>query len=102
MGYMKIMGMGMPAMAFLPLYLICAMIVEIGGGLAILLGYKMKLASWILFAFLIPVTLIFHHAITENLQVFMFLKNLSIMGGLLLLTQIEPGPYSLDGRQSAK
>ena len=50
---------GMPATGFL---LFCAILIETGGGLAVLLGYKARLAALLLFLFLIPTTLIFHTA----------------------------------------
>lgn len=84
-----------------------AAFVEIVGGLAILAGFQSRLAGWILFLYLIPTTLIFHNFWT--LQGFdrvdaqaHFMKNLAIMGGLLLLAAFGTGAYSLDARRSAR
>ena len=45
--------------------------------------------------FLIPATLIFHTDFSQQTQMIMFLKNVSIMGGLLLLIAYGSGPYSI-------
>ena len=48
---------GMPA---IPFFLLAAMVIELAGGLSVLAGYKARLGALALFAFLIPVTLVFH------------------------------------------
>jgi putative oxidoreductase len=76
------------------------------GGLSVLLGYKAKWGAWLLIAFLLPVTLMLHQfwAIKDpmmaQMQMAMFLKNVSIMGGALLISQFGAGPLSLDARRS--
>ncbi len=94
---------GMPATALL---LPGAILIEMGGGLAVLLGYKTRLVAVLLFLFLIPTTLIFHTAFggsfpPEQMQIqqAMVLKNLAIMGGLLTLAVHGAGGLSLDARQ---
>jgi putative oxidoreductase len=81
----------------------CAAAVEILGGLAVLVGFKVRIAAWLLFLYLIPTTLVFHNFWTlggferqDNMS--HFLKNLAIMGGLLLLAANGAGAYSLDAR----
>ena len=83
-----------------------AILIEMGGGLAVLLGYKTRLVALLLFLFLIPTTLIFHTAFggsfpPEQMQIqqAMVLKNLAIMGGLLTLAVHGAGSLSLDARQ---
>lgn len=72
------------------------------GGLSVLLGYRARLGAWLLVAFLVPVTLAMHNfwAIADpamaRMQQVMFMKNLSMLGGALLLTQFGSGPCSLD------
>jgi len=83
---------GMPATGLL---LVGAIVVEVAGGLSVLLGYGTRIGAAVLILFLIPATLIFHTDFSQQTQVVMFLKNLSIMGGLLLLIAHGPGPYSL-------
>ncbi len=93
MGYMS--AMGMPLTVF---FLVCAIIIEAGGGLSILLGFKMRYGALALALFLISVTLIFHTNFADQMQVIQFLKNSAIIGGLLLMMDTAPGPYSIDGR----
>jgi putative oxidoreductase len=88
---------GMPAVGLL---LTLATIIEVGGGLSILLGYKASLGSFVVFLYLIPVTLVFHNYWAyegkERLaQMENFIKNLAIMGGLLLVTAFGSGSFSL-------
>lgn len=77
------------------LFLIGAIAVELLGGLSIILGLWARAGAALLFLFLIPATLVFHTSFGEQTQMIMFLKNLSIMGGLLLLATYGSGPYSL-------
>ena len=83
---------GMPATAIL---LVGAIIMEVLGGLSVILGYRGRLGAAALVLFLIPATLIFHTNFAEQTQMIMFLKNLSIMGGLLLVVAHGTGPYSI-------
>ncbi len=96
MGYMA--AMGMPFTGF---FLLGAILMEVGGGLSVLAGYKTKWGAWALFLFLIPTTLIFHQNVGDKMQMIMFLKNLAIMGGLLQLALHGAGACSLDNRCSS-
>jgi putative oxidoreductase len=84
------------------LFLIGAICVELLGGLSVLTGYKAKWGALVLFLFLIPTTLIFHREFSDQIQVIMFMKNLAIMGGLLLLLSHGPGKISMDAFKTAK
>jgi putative oxidoreductase len=88
------MMMGMTSMTTL-LYL-GAVAIELAGSLSLLLGYRARIGGWLLFAFLIPTTLIFHTHLADPNQFIHFLKNLSIMGGLLYVAQYGAGRYSID------
>lgn len=84
------------------LLLFIASLIELGGAASLLLGYKVRWAAPIMFLYLIPVTFVMHdfwsmEGMQRTMQMFMFLKNLAIMGGLLLLVSAGSGPYSLDG-----
>jgi putative oxidoreductase len=84
-----------------------AAVVELVGGLAILTGFQTRIAAWVLFLYLIPTSIYFHNFWTmtgmdQQNNMVHFLKNLAIMGGLLLLAANGPGGYSLDARSSAK
>ena len=98
-GYMASKGMPM-----VPLFLIGAIVFELGGGLSVLLGFKTRTGATALAIFLVPATLIFHNFWTldgmeQQMQMAMFMKNFSILGGLLLLMAFGPGPISIDNRQ---
>ena len=83
---------GMPLTAF---FLVGAIVVEVLGGLSVILGLWARVGAAALFLFLIPATLIFHTDFSQQTQMIMFLKNLSIMGGLLLVMAFGSGTYAL-------
>ena len=75
--------------------------VELACGLAILAGFKTRFAAWLLFLYLIPVTYFFHNfwavqGQEQQTQMVNFLKNVAIMGGLLVLSVNGAGAYSAD------
>lgn len=94
--YMAAYGMSWTAF-----FLVCAIILEVTGGLSILLGYKTRYGAFALLVFLIPATMIFHTKFSDQVQMIMFMKNLAIMGGLLMLASFGPGPISLDERSTS-
>ena len=80
-------GKGIP---YAPFFLGAALVIELVGGLTLLLGWHARLGAWLLFLYLIPTTVIMHNfwAYTgeeQQVQLVNFLKNLAIMGGLLLV-----------------
>ena len=83
-----------------------AIIVEIIGGLCLVFGFKARIAAFIMFLYLIPTTLVFHNfwalqgAARGDNQIH-FLKNIAIMGALLMVSAYGPGKLSIDGRRSA-
>jgi putative oxidoreductase len=89
-------------MFWIPFFHIAALLTELAGGLFLLLGYKARLGALLLFLFLIPVTLTFHNWWTyadpkeQHVNMLFFMHNLTLMGGLLLVMTIGPGPLSLD------
>jgi len=100
-GYMASRGLPMVAV-LLPL----TILVELGGGLLIALGWKARWAAAVIFLFIIPVTLVFHNpvgldAAQAQQQMINLLKNVSIMGGMLGLFAFGPGGFSLDAKKSA-
>ena len=92
------MYMSSQGMPLVTLFLIGAIVVEIAGAIAVILGYKARLSAVIMFLYMIPVTLIFHNKLSDQIQYIMFLKNIAIMGGLLMIAAFGPGPMSLDAR----
>lgn len=84
---------GLPASDFL---LVMTILIEVLGGISIIFGYKAKWGAWALFVFMIPVTLVFHTNFADQNQMIHFLKNISMMGGLLYIAAAGSGPLSLD------
>ncbi len=80
-------------------------VIALAGGLSILLGYRAKVGAWLLVLFLAVVTPMLHKfwAVSDpmmhQMQVVMFMKNLSMMGGALFISQSGAGPWSLDARR---
>jgi putative oxidoreductase len=78
------------AIAFTPTLLFLATLMELVGALLLLLGIKEKVGAALLLALLIPTTILFHQfwfvdGLEKELQQAMFLKNLAILGGLILV-----------------
>lgn len=73
-----------------------AVVIELGGGLLLAIGWKTRWAAAAVFLFMIPITLIFHNPGESQTQLIHFMKNLSIMGGLLMLLASGPGHLSVD------
>jgi putative oxidoreductase len=87
--------------------LACAAVIEILGGLAILIGFHTRLAAWIVFLFLIPTTLLFHlvpalHNVDPVGNMTHVEKNLAIMGGLLVLAAFGAGTLSVDSSREGR
>ena len=66
------------------------------GGLSLLLGYKVKIGSILLILFLIPATLVFHNPIADSEELNDFLKNIGLIGGLLMVIYAGAGALSID------
>ncbi|MGC9195441.1 MAG: DoxX family protein [Syntrophobacteraceae bacterium] len=69
---------------------------ELGGGIALVLGFQTRFLSALLAGFCLVAALIFHHDFANAIQSLMFMKDVAICGGLLLLTANGAGAYSLD------
>lgn len=76
-------------------------VIAVVGGLSILLGYRAKIGAWLIVLFLIGVTPLHnfwavHDPMMAQIQMIMFMKNISMLGGALLISQVGAGPLSLD------
>jgi len=77
-------------------------IIEAAGALSIMIGYKARYGALLIIIFLIPVTLLFHDfwnvadPMARNMDMSSFLKNISMLGGALLITYFGSGPASAD------
>lgn len=84
-------AMGVPG-ALLPL----TILLEFGGGLAILFGLLTRTTALITAIFTLLTALLFHSNFAEGMNSLMFMKNMTIAGGYLLLTLTGPGAISID------
>ena len=80
---------------------VIAVVVELGGGLALIAGIKARWVSLAMFVFMIPTTYFFHdfwhvQGGAQLMQKIQFEKNLAIMGGLLMVFVFGVGPLSVD------
>ena len=78
--------------------LIPAIIIEILFPLLLIVGYKTKLAASVMALFTFTVAIIFHTDFGEGIQMTMFLKDLAIAGGFLIIFIRGAGKYSIDQR----
>ncbi|MGU3668252.1 DoxX family protein [Methylobacterium sp. A49B] len=87
-------GLPLPSFAYA-----VATLVEVVGGLLLIAGYRTRLVALILAAFAVATAVTFHTALGDQNQMFHFLKNLAMAGGLLQAAAFGAGPFSLDSRQ---
>ena len=69
------------------------------GAVSLLIGYKTKIGSILLIVFLIPASLMFHNPIADPSQWNDFLKNIGLIGGLLMVIYAGSGALSIDGKK---
>jgi len=92
---------GLPLASFL---VPVAGILGLLGAVSIIIGYKAKLGAWLIVIFLVPITLLMHNfwgvkdPMMQQMQMAEFMKNLSMIGGALLITYWGAGPISLDNK----
>lgn len=91
--YIQSVGAPLPEVAYA-----IALFVELVLGVALLLGYQARLAAAGIALFTIAAALMFHLNMADQIQQIMFLKNLTIVGGLLMVVAFGAGAYSLDNR----
>ncbi|MFM1707544.1 DoxX family protein [Aeromonas salmonicida] len=90
-GYME--AMGVPGF-MLPLVIL----LELGGGLAVVLGLFTRSIAVLLAGFTLMAAFIFHYQPADQMQMLMFMKNVSVAGGFLVLAAAGAGAFSLDAR----
>jgi putative oxidoreductase len=71
---------------------------EVLGALAIILGWQTRVTALLLAGYSLVTALVFHSNFANQIEMIMFLKNVSIAGGFLLLVATGAGPLSLDRR----
>lgn len=92
-------SVGLP---YVPYLLVVAAVVELLGGLFLLVGWNARFGAAMLLVFLIPTTYFFHNfwAVSPamaQIQLIEFLKNLAVFGGLLYVLTYGAGGLSFDG-----
>jgi putative oxidoreductase len=94
MQYMQAMGVSgallWPTIAF-----------EVLGGIAIVVGYQTRLVAFAFAGFCVVSAALFHRNLGDQMQLVMFLKNLAMAGGFLLLASTGATAYAVDGRDRA-
>lgn len=93
-GYIASVGLPAPLLGYL-----AAIAIELGGGLLLLAGYRTRAVALGLAVFSIASALIFHHALGDQNQLFHFLKNLAMAGGLIQVVAFGAGAFSIDNRK---
>jgi len=76
-------------------------VIALLGALSILLGYRARIGAWLIALFLVGVTPMHKFwgitdPVLQQMQMAMFMKNLAMLGGALLISQFGAGPWSLD------
>ena len=90
-GYMT--AVGLPS-ALLP----AVIAAEVLGAIAIVVGWRTRITAFLLAGFTVVSALFFHNDFGDQIQSVMFLKNVSIAGGFLLLVASGAGRFSVDAR----
>jgi putative oxidoreductase len=93
-GYIASAGLPLPWVGYA-----IAVAVEIGGGLALIVGYQTRVAAALLAAFSIAAALAFHKDFADQNQFIHFFKNVAMAGGLLQVVAFGAGRFSLDARR---
>lgn len=91
-GYME--SMGVPSVLLWP-----TVALEIFGGIAIAVGYRTAIAAVALALFSIAAAVLFHSNFADKMQITLFLKNIAMAGGLLLLAAGGPTAFSFDRKK---
>lgn len=94
---------GLPGFLIYP-----TILVEVVGGLALAVGYQARIAALVLAGFTLLAGVLYHlipagaaEGMMAQMQMIMFLKNLSISGGLLMIVALGAGAWALDNRREA-
>jgi putative oxidoreductase len=95
-GYIGSVGLPFPPLAYAG-----AVALELGGGFALLLGYRTRIVAAALALFSILTALTFHADLADQNQLIHFFKNFAMAGGLLQVATFGAGRFSVDARRPA-
>jgi putative oxidoreductase len=93
-GYIQSVGLPVPSLAFA-----LSALVELVGGLALLLGFRTRITAGVLFLFTLATAAFFHNQFADQNQFIHFFKNVAIAGGLLNVLAFGGGRFSVDSRR---
>jgi putative oxidoreductase len=83
-----------------PLVLALAVVVELGGGLLLVAGFRTRIVATVLVLFSLAAAVSFHNNFADQNQMIHFLKNVMIAGGLLQIVAFGAGALSIDNRSA--
>ena len=89
-GYISSVGLPLPQLGWL-----IAIIVELAGGVLLVLGYRARLVALVLALFALATAIFFHRNFADQNQMIHFLKNVMLAGGLLQIVYFGAGPMSI-------
>lgn len=100
-GYIASVGLPLASLAA-----IAAVVVEVAGGLALIAGFRTRVAALVLALFTLAASVFFHAywaapADQQMVTELLFFKNIAVVGGLLMLAAFGAGAWSLDARRKA-
>ena len=84
------------------IFLIPAIILEIGAPILIMIGYKVKVSAALLSIFCIATAVIFHNNFSDQMQFISFMKNIALAGSFLFLVVNETKDFSLDKKLNSR
>ena len=93
-GMISAVGLPFPALAFA-----VAVATELGGGLLLIVGYRVRYVAAALALFSLATAVSFHHNFADQDQMIHFLKNVMMAGGLLQIAAFGAGALSIDNRR---
>lgn len=89
-------GIGIPGFLFWP-----SAMFEALAGLAILIGFKTRIVAFLLAGFCLVTAVLAHADFSDQIQMILFMKNVSMAGGFLILMRFGAGEFSLDNRTAS-
>jgi putative oxidoreductase len=95
-GYISSVGLPLPQLGWL-----IALVIELGGGTLLVLGYRIRPVALVLALFALATAIFFHRNFADQNQMINFLKNIMILGGLLQIVYFGAGPLSIDAQATA-
>ncbi|MDX1491063.1 MAG: DoxX family protein [Pseudohongiellaceae bacterium] len=92
-------------MIMIPFFLVLTIVVQLLGGLGVMIGYKTKLSAFLLAGLTLVISLVMHNfwvvedALIRSHETQNFVKNMGIMAGLLAIAGLGAGPFSVDNKK---